>query len=50
MYNFFVDNGVCENGEYHICGSDFNHVKNVLRMKVGERVLVSCCDKSHLCG
>jgi 16S rRNA (uracil1498-N3)-methyltransferase len=49
MYNFFVDSEFYKNGEYHICGSDFNHVKNVLRMKIGERVLISCHDKSHLC-
>lgn len=49
MYNFFVTeqnrNGDC----FYIEGADFNHIKNVLRMNVGEEILVSCTGTSSLC-
>lgn len=49
MYNFFANNeNRIENG-YTITGKDFNHVKNVLRMNVGDKFLVSDQGKSHLC-
>ena len=48
MYNFFVDKPD-EDGIYHITDGDFNHIKNVLRMKVGEEILVSFDGKSDLC-
>lgn len=49
MFNFFVDASM-KNGEcYYISDSDFNHIKNVLRMKEGEKFLVSCEGKSDLC-
>ena len=49
MFNFFVDdNSLMENG-YEIIGSDYNHIKNVLRMKKGEQLLVSCNGQSDLC-
>lgn len=49
MYNFFVDESNKKDGRYFISGPDFNHIKNVLRMSVGEQFLVSCCDTSDLC-
>lgn len=49
MYNFFVNeenrNGKC----YFISGTDFNHIKNVLRMNVGDTFLVSENGVSNLC-
>ena len=49
MYNFFVNvenkNGDC----YYIEGSDYNHIKNVLRMREGDVFLVSCQNASDLC-
>lgn len=49
MYNFFTDNK-SKNGDcYFITGADFNHIKNVLRMKIGEQFLVSSDNKSDLC-
>lgn len=49
MYNFFVNeekrNGDC----YFISGTDFNHIKNVLRMNVGDTFLVSENGVSNLC-
>lgn len=41
MYQFFVDSSQINGNEVVILGSDVNHIKNVLRMKVGEEVAVS---------
>ncbi len=47
MYNFFAEE---KDGErFLIGGADFNHIKNVLRMKEGDTFLVSYEGKSHLC-
>ena len=48
MYNFFTDKKQSD-GLYLIDGSDYNHIKNVLRMKVGEQFIVSDSGNSHLC-
>ena len=48
MYNFFTDNQQI-NGKFYITGGDYNHIKNVLRMKKGEQFLVSHGGVSHLC-
>ncbi|MBQ8726065.1 MAG: 16S rRNA (uracil(1498)-N(3))-methyltransferase [Clostridia bacterium] len=48
MYNFFTENKKI-NDEFLISGSDYNHIKNVLRMKIGEEILVSADGASHLC-
>lgn len=49
MFNFFVDKAAKNNGRYFITGADLNHIKNVLRMKIGDEFLVSCDGKSDLC-
>ncbi len=49
MFNFFVDKNAKTEGGFIISGNDFNHVKNVLRMHVGDNLLVSCDGASHLC-
>lgn len=49
MHNFFVDNNSLCNNKYYIKDGDFNHIKNVLRMRVGDTFLVSCDSKSDLC-
>ncbi len=49
MYNFFIEKQSQENGYYKIEGDNFNHIAMVLRMKVGERLLVSQDGKSNLC-
>ena len=49
MFNFFVDETCYNDGTYFISGADFNHIKNVLRMDIGDRFLVSCNGKSDLC-
>ena len=43
MYQFFVDPGQIHPEEKRvvITGSDVNHIRNVLRMKVGEEISVS---------
>ena len=49
MYNFFVNADNKKENRYFITGDDYNHIKNVLRMTVGEQFLVSCNDISDLC-
>ncbi len=48
MFNFFSQNP-STNGAYIIEGADYNHIKNVLRMKEGESFFVSYEGKSDLC-
>ena len=48
MYNFFSEKDKV-NGRFVIDGKDFNHVVNVLRMKVNDQLLVSYQGKSSLC-
>lgn len=49
MFNFFADKNVRKDNCYFISGSDYNHIKNVLRMNEGDTFLVSDDGKSHLC-
>ncbi len=49
MYNFFVNENQKLNDKYLITGTDFNHIKNVLRMNVGDTFLVSENGISNLC-
>ena len=50
MYNFFIDKlNITADKRVHIFGKDFNHIKNVLRMKKGEQFLVSFENSSSLC-
>ena len=50
MYRFFVSENQIDNDHITITGSDVNHIKNVLRMKVGETVLVSDGnDNEYIC-
>ncbi|MCQ2400878.1 MAG: 16S rRNA (uracil(1498)-N(3))-methyltransferase [Lachnospiraceae bacterium] len=41
MYHFFVDENSILGDEIIITGSDYNHAVNVLRLKNGERIMVS---------
>lgn len=41
MYHFFAETEMFTESEVTIVGADVNHIKNVLRMKPGEKVLVS---------
>lgn len=49
MYNFFVNENQKQNNRYFINGTDFNHIKNVLRMNIGDTFLVSENGMSSLC-
>ena len=49
MYNFFVDESKRQGNFYLITDDDYNHIKNVLRMKEGDNILVSSEGNSHLC-
>ena len=49
MHNFFVDENNRQGDVYFITYADFNHIKNVLRMTVGDAFLVSDNGVSNLC-
>ncbi len=49
MFNFFVDESAREGNDFRIGGKDYNHICNVLRMRVGDTFLVSCGGISSLC-
>ena len=52
MYRFFVDPGnICGNDIY-IEGQDVNHIRNVLRMRIGDEVSVVAGNdgKEYRCG
>ncbi len=49
MFNFFVDELSRTDDSFFITGSDFNHIKNVLRMKTGDTFSVNCGGKNYLC-
>lgn len=49
MHNFFVNENQKQNNRYLINGTDFNHIKNVLRMNIGDTFLVSENGMSSLC-
>ena len=50
MFQFFVEPGAVGEKEITITGSDVNHIKNVLRMKVGTPLRISNReDKDYIC-
>lgn len=51
MYQFFVDKCQINGNKIYIDGPDFNHIKNVLRMRVGEElnVVTEGEDKEYRC-
>ena len=49
MYNFFIEENNFNGDTAVITGSDFNHIKKVLRMREGEELLVSVSGFSYLC-
>ena len=42
MYRFFIKKDQIQDGYVLILGEDVNHIKNVLRMKEGDKVFLSC--------
>jgi 16S rRNA (uracil1498-N3)-methyltransferase len=49
MHNFFVTDDKRQGDFYYIKDSDYNHIRNVLRMREGDTFLVSCGGESNLC-
>lgn len=49
MFNFFADKNAKQDLQYIISGADYNHIKNVLRMRIGDICLISCDGRSDLC-
>lgn len=49
MYNFFVNESEKQGNAFIITEADFNHISNVLRMKTGDEILVSCNGQASLC-
>jgi 16S rRNA (uracil1498-N3)-methyltransferase len=50
VYRFFADSGQIGGGYIRITGSDVNHIKNVLRMRIHDRVYVSDKkEKEYIC-
>ena len=49
MYNFFIDKNSINGNEIYLSGENFNHAKNVLRMRVGDEFLISYNSVSSLC-
>lgn len=47
MYRFFADPARIGEKQISIIGSDVNHIKNVLRMRQGEEILISDGDKKE---
>ena len=50
MNHFFVEESQVQGSEIIIQGTDVNHIKNVLRLKMGEEIMVSNgTDKHYIC-
>lgn len=49
MFNFFAKEAPDTGKRFYISGADYNHIKNVLRLKEGDDILVSYENCSHLC-
>ena len=43
MRKFFVETNQVNNNQIQIIGEDVNHIKNVLRLEIGEQIKI--CDK-----
>ena len=50
VYHFFTETEFFTESEAVITGPDVNHIKNVLRMKPGEQILLSCLLYTSPCG
>ena len=49
MFNFFTSEENKRDSRYFISGTDYNHIKNVLRMNICDTCLISCGGRSDLC-
>ena len=41
MYKFFVPKDQIKENEIYITGTDVNHISNVLRLKLNDKILIS---------
>ena len=41
MYHFFVEESQITDEKIYINGADYNHIKNVIRLKAGDEGMVS---------
>ena len=48
MYHFFVEENQIKDSRIYVNGADYNHVRNVIRLKHGDSVLISV--KNNLSG
>jgi len=49
MPKFFVKKEQIQDDMINILGTDVNHIKNVLRLKVEEELIISCEENNYLC-
>lgn len=50
MYRFFVEPSLCHGEIIEVQGDDYNHIKNVLRLKIGEQIAISDgTDREYIC-
>ena len=50
MYRFFAEPEACVGEKIRIAGEDWNHIRNVLRLKCGEQITVSNgADREYIC-
>ncbi len=49
MFNFFASEENRQGNSYIIADGDYNHIVNVLRMKIGDTFIVSCAGIGSLC-
>ena len=49
MYHFFVSAEDISDSQVVITGNNFNHIKNVLRMKIGEKIVVNDGNGASYC-
>lgn len=47
MYKFFVPNTQIKENEIYITGTDVNHISNVLRLKLNDKILISSKDANQ---
>ena len=49
MQRYFVNDNQLNNNHIEIKGSDVHHIKNVMRMQIGDKVICACYQKAYLC-
>lgn len=47
MYNFFINSNDINDNVAKISGEDYNHIRNVLRMKIGTKIIINEKEKNN---